>query len=197
VLDQVAVWHVAEHHEVRFLPRQRDDALVDARRRTDEGVLRIGRRQSVHHEPVLVVARRELRRRERPDAIGVLGHIETGGAVDRGVAKLGHVGIHTHRLGIGCRQSEGDGVVRIHFGGADSGDHARLDPRPAAAAGRAVASRRIVVDLGVDGSGHKRCERRCRKNAKDSVHTVFLAPAARPRDRARAERVGQVARHSI
>ena len=178
VLDQVAVRDVAEHHELRFLPRQRDDALVDARRRTNEGVLRIGRRQSVHLEPVLVVARRELRRRERPDAIGVLGHIETGGAVDRGVAKLGHVGIHTHLLGIGCRQPEGDGVVRIHFGGADIGDHARLDPRPAPAA-RAAATRRIVGDLGLDGSGHKRCERRCRKNAKNSVHSVFLIAAAR------------------
>ena len=185
VLDQVAVWHVAEHHEVRFFPRQRDDALVDARRRTNEGVLRIGRRQSIHLEPVLIVARRELRRRERPDAVGVLGHIETGGTVDRGVAKLGHVGIHTHLPGIGCRQSEGDGVVRIHFGRADISDHARLDPRPAPAAGGAVASRRIVGELGLDRSGDQRSERRCQKNAKDSVHSVFLIPArpARPGSR--------------
>ena len=102
VLDQVAVRHVAEHHEVRFLARQGDDALVDAGRRTNEGVLRIGRRESVHDEPVLVVARRELRGRERPDAIGVFGHVETGGAVDRGVAELGHVGNTRTFLALGA-----------------------------------------------------------------------------------------------
>jgi hypothetical protein len=26
----------------------------------------------------------------------------------------------------------------------------------------------------LDGSGDKRCERRCQKNAKDSVHSVVL-----------------------
>ena len=139
VLDQVAVRHVAEHHEVRFLPWQRDDALVDAGRRTNEGVLRIGSGESVHFEPVLVVARRELRGRERPDAIGVFGHVETGGAVDRGVAKLGHVGKHAHALGIGGLKPEGDGVVGVHFGGAGVGDNAGLDPRPAPASGRAAA----------------------------------------------------------
>ena len=174
VLDQVAVWHVAEHHEVRFLPRQGDDALVDAGRRTNEGVLRIGSGESVHFEPVLVVARRELRGRERPDAIGVFGHVETGGAVDRGVAKLGHVGNTRTFLALGAWKPEGDGVVGVHFGGAGVGDNAGLDPRPAPASGGAAAPRGIVGDLGLDGSGHKRCERRCRENAKDSVHHLCL-----------------------
>ena len=145
VLDQVAVWHVAEHHEVRFLPGQGDDALVDAGRRTNEGVLRVGRRQSVHDEPVLVVAGRELRGRERPDAIGVLGHVETGGAVDRGVAKLGHVGKHAHLLGVGCLQPEGDGVVRIDLGGAGIGDNTGLDTRPAPAARAAAPGGLLLI----------------------------------------------------
>lgn len=110
MLREVAVRHIAKHHEIGFLARKGDDAFVNAGRGPDESILRVGHREAVHNEPILVVTRFERRRGVRPDALLVFGHVKTAGAV-REVADLGHIGNDANAFGVGSLQAKRDRAI--------------------------------------------------------------------------------------
>ena len=97
VLVQHAMRYIAECHELRFFSGNFDLTFVDTRGRTDVSVQRIGHRQPVHDEPILIRAGFECVGGVSPHAFVVFLQV-------KGFA--GEIARHLHSLGVGGLKAE-------------------------------------------------------------------------------------------